>query len=62
MALGNSDYGLLGLIVGFTNFITFFNTLFSGAIGRFFAYSIGKARKGTDKKMKMSVANGSILH
>ncbi len=50
MALGNSDYGLLGLIVGFTNFITFFNTLFSGAIGRFFAYSIGKARKGTDKE------------
>ena len=50
MVLGNSDYGLLGLIVGFTNFITFFNTLFSGAIGRFFAYSIGNAKKSSTKE------------
>ncbi len=44
MALGEIDYGLMGLIGGLTVFISFFNGLLGGAIGRFYAFSVGQAR------------------
>ena len=43
-ALGISDYGLYGLLAGLTGFIAFFNSLLAGAVGRFYAYSVGAAR------------------
>lgn len=42
-ALGSVDYGLLGVIGGFTAFIAFINNILSVGVGRFFAVSIGKA-------------------
>jgi len=47
MALGEVDYGLMGLVGGMTAFISFFNSLMATAVGRFFAYSIG-ASEGRD--------------
>ena len=47
MALGEVDYGLLGVVGGLTAFISFFNGIMSGAIGRFYAVSVG-ARKVSD--------------
>ena len=41
MALGEVDYGLMGLVGGLTAFISFFNGIMSGAIGRFYAVSVG---------------------
>ena len=45
MALGTTDYGLVGLVGGLTGFVTFFNGLLSFAVGRFYAVSVGKAKK-----------------
>ena len=45
MALGESDYGLYGVVAGLTVFIAFFNGLLSSSIARFFAYSIGRDKK-----------------
>ena len=42
-AMGHSDYGLYGLVGGLTAFMVFFNELLSSAVGRFYAYSVGKA-------------------
>lgn len=44
MALGEVDYGLMGVVGGLTAFIAFFNGLLAGAIGRFYAFSVGQAR------------------
>ena len=43
-ALGQVDYGLMGLIGGLTAFISFINSRFAGSIGRFYALSVGKQR------------------
>jgi len=43
MALGEVDYGLLGVVGGLTAFISFINGLLSSAVGRFYAFSIGRA-------------------
>lgn len=48
MALGEVDYGLMGLVGGMTAFISFFNSLMATAVSRFFAYSIGAAEKTGD--------------
>lgn len=45
MALGPIDYGLMGLIGGLVGCVTFLNGLLSSAIGRFYAISVGAARK-----------------
>ena len=45
MALGTSDYGLMGLIGGLVTFISVFNTILSSAVGRFYAVSVGASRK-----------------
>ena len=44
MLLGQTDYGLLGLVGGLTGFITFFNGIFAGSVGRFYAFYIGKEK------------------
>ena len=44
MALGQEDYGHYAVIGGMTGFIMFFNHLFSMAVSRYFAYSIGQSR------------------
>ena len=45
MALGQTDYGLMGLVGGLITFVTFINNLLSESVGRFYAVSIGAARK-----------------
>lgn len=49
MALGQVDYGLMGLVGGLTVFITFFNNVLAGANSRFYAFSVGAAKTATDK-------------
>ena len=43
MALGEVDYGLLGLVGGLSAFVVFFNDLLSGAVSRYYAVSVGEA-------------------
>lgn len=43
MALGEVDYGLMGVVGGLTVFIGFFFGILSGAVGRFYAFAIGTA-------------------
>lgn len=44
-ALGTVDYGLYGVVGGLTGFVTFISFILQGATSRFYAYSIGEARK-----------------
>ncbi len=48
MALGETDYGLYGVVGGLTVFITFLVSLLSGAVGRFYAFSVGQAKVQAD--------------
>ena len=43
-ALGQTDYGLFGVVGGLIAFVTFFNTLLSGAVSRYYAVAVGFAR------------------
>ena len=43
--LGQTDYGLYGVVGGLTVFISFFNGLLASAIGRFYAVNVGLATK-----------------
>ena len=45
MALGEVDYGLMGVVGGLTAFVSFFNSLLAGAVGRFYAFSVGASHK-----------------
>lgn len=45
MALGATDYGLVGLVGGLTGMVSFFNGLLAFAVGRFYAVSVGSAMK-----------------
>ena len=45
MALGQTDYGLMGLVGGLITFVTFINNLLSESVGRFYAVSVGAAKK-----------------
>lgn len=45
MALGQTDYGLSGVVGGLAGFVAFFNNLLAFAVGRFYAFSIGEAQK-----------------
>ena len=40
-ALGETDYGLMGVVGGLTVFVSYLNGILSGAIGRFYAIAIG---------------------
>lgn len=44
-SLGEVDYGLFGVIGGLTVFIAFFNGLLSAGVSRFYAVSVGEAKK-----------------
>ncbi len=41
MVLGKENYGLVNVVGSMVVFITFFNNLFSGAIGRYLGVSVG---------------------
>lgn len=45
MALGQTDYGLMGLVGGLIAFVSFFNGLLAESVGRFYAVSVGAAKK-----------------
>ena len=49
MALGQVDYGLMGVVGGLTAFIAFFNGIMSGSIGRFYALTVGAQRINKDE-------------
>ena len=44
MALGETDYGLMGVVGGLMAFVTFLNGLMSQSVSRFYAFSVGRAR------------------
>ena len=44
MALGETDYGLYGVVGGLMAFVTFLNGLMAQAVSRFYAFSVGQAR------------------
>ena len=50
MALGEIDYGLMGVVGGLTAFIVLFFNIMSGAVGRFYAIANGKASVAEDKQ------------
>lgn len=54
MALGETDYGLYGVIGGLVGFVAFFNSLLAGAVGRFYAFAVGKAEsvQGTQQGLE----------
>ena len=47
-ALGVADYGLYGVIAGLTGFIAFFSNILGGAIGRYYAVSVGEQQKNSE--------------
>jgi len=51
MALGESDYGLYGVVAGLTVFIAFFNGLLSSSIARCLGHSIALAMRYKVKGM-----------
>lgn len=53
MALGQSDFGLFGLIGSIVMFLSFFNIQFAGALSRFYAYSVGQAHVADDSSMTL---------
>ena len=48
MSLGESDYGLFGLIGGMAGFVSFLNVILAAAVGRFYAVKVGEARRFDD--------------
>lgn len=48
MALGEVDYGLMGVVGGLTVFITYLNGILAGAIGRFYAISVGEQQENKE--------------
>ena len=48
MALGQVDYGLMGVVGGLTVFITYLNGILAGAIGRFYAISVGEQQSNRE--------------
>ena len=44
MALGEVDYGLMGVVGGLTVFVGFLNNLMASAVSRFYAYVVGQAK------------------
>lgn len=53
MALGEVDYGLLGVVGGMAAFVAFFNGIMASGVGRFYAICVGKyqgdSRLGLEK-------------
>ena len=53
MALGKEDFGLFGLIGSLVIFLSFINIQFAGALARFYAHSIGRAKVADDKEQAL---------
>ena len=51
LALGETDYGLVGVIGGLASFIAFVNGQLAGATSRFYAVSVGEAKKNCDTNL-----------
>ena len=49
MALGETDYGLMGVVGGLLAFLAFVNNIMSGGTGRFYALALGRERSAEDK-------------
>ena len=45
LSLGQTDYGLFGVVGGLIAFVTFFNRLLAGAVSRFYAIAIGQSKR-----------------
>lgn len=58
-ALGEVDYGLLGVVGGLIGFVTVLNGIVSGTCSRFFALSIGK---GDIKETKTWFSTALVIH
>ena len=43
-SLGEIDYGLYGVVGGLTAFVAFFNGILASSVGRFYAFSVGRAQ------------------
>lgn len=54
LSLGQTDYGLFGLVGGLIAFITFLDQMLSGSISRYYSVAIGAARK--DGKSESALA------
>lgn len=50
MALGKTDYGLIGLIGGMTGLVSFLNAILAAAVGRFYAVKVGEAKRAENPK------------
>ena len=50
LSLGQTDFGLYGVVGGITAFIAFFNGLLGSAVSRFYAISVGQAESSCDKQ------------
>ena len=44
MALGETDYGLMGVVGGLAAFVSFLNGIMAAGVGRFYAISVGAAK------------------
>ena len=54
MALGEVDYGLMGVVGGLTAIISYMNGILAGAIGRFYALSVGEQKTDKTKGLESS--------
>ena len=50
MALGHTDFGLIGLIGGMTGLVSFLNTILAAAVGRFYAVKVGEAKRANNHR------------
>lgn len=53
MALGHQDFGLYGVVGGLAALVGFINSLLAGALGRYYAFSLGEAKVSSDKMMAL---------
>ena len=64
-ALGESDYGLMGLVGGIVGFITFFNGILSGSLARYYAIAVGE-EEATGvaglERCRMWFTTGVVIH
>lgn len=50
MALGEVDLGIYGVVGGLTVFVGLLNSLMAGAVGRFYAFSVGEAQREENRE------------
>ena len=52
MALGQVDFGLFGVVGGMVGFVQFVSTVLSISVERFYAFSIGEAKKNIEQGLE----------